>query len=999
MKYKKYCKHFSTYRKILFFLVCWLTGYTATAQTISGKVIDDQGSPIIGATVIIKGSNNGTTTNQQGEFSINNTSKNESLIVSSVGYKKQEIKLDNKSYLTITLKKQTNQLDETVIRAYGTTTRRLNTGDISTVIAKEIDQQPVSNPLAALEGRVPGLVVTQSNGVPGSGFKVQIRGQNSIAQGSEPLFIIDGVPYASGNDPINELNSATGINGLSPFNSINPSDIESIEVLKDADATAIYGSRGANGVILITTKKGKPGKTKFNVNVYSGISNVTRTMGMMNTRQYLMMRKEAFKNDGVVPDVNSAPDLLVWDTTRYTNFKKMLIGGTAHTTNVQASISGGSDQTQFLISGGYHHETTVFPGDLADNRGSFHVNVNHSSKDQKLFIQLTAGYSSDINNLIASDLTGYLTLPPDLPPLFDSSGKLNWQQGGVSFINPLAYLLDKYKAETDNLLSNLQISYHIVRGLEVKINTGFNTMQVNETSIIPAAAQDPAYSTSGASQFGNNNYKSWIIEPQISYSVKISRGTLNALLGTTWQQTLNSNSTINASGYSSDALLESASAASSVTIANNYSQYRYEAVFGRLNYNWKNKYVLNLTGRRDGSSRFGPGKRFSDFGAAGGAWIFSEEKFAHHFAPFISYGKLRGSYGITGNDQIGNYQYLDTWGTTNNSYQGITGLYPTKLFNPDYGWEVNRKLEGALELGFADNRVLFSASYFRNRSSNQLISYSLPAQTGFTSITENFPAVVQNTGWEFTLTAGILSTSTFQWNSSLNLTIPKNKLIAFPDLAQSSYSYTYVVGQSLSVLNVLHLNGVDPATGVFTFKDVNNDGSIDFNDYQVQGNLDPKFYGGWSNSFSFKKWELDIFLQFRNQLGANYWSSIYSIVPGTMFNQPVALLKRWQMPGDKSNIQQFTQDPGSNAYQALSLLGASSGVYGNASYVRLKNISLSYKFSASWLQKIHFTDARLYLLGQNLATLTKYQGADPETQNLYTLPPLRTITAGIQLQF
>ncbi len=361
-------------------------------RDIYGKVVDEKGEAVVGATVLSRGRNRATATDSNGNFFLNEVNENDVLIITCVGYSRQEIAVKEKNNFIIYLSILATALDEKIVIAYGTNTQRLSTGNVSRVTATEISRQPSANPLAFLQGRVPGLDVTQSNGLPGSSFKIQVRGRNSIAQGSEPLFIIDGVPYAPGNNFLNQISSAIGVSssipnfssGLSPFSLINPADIESIEVLKDADATAIYGSRGANGVILITTKKGKEGKTRVAININNGWGKITRTMDMLNTSQYVQMRNEAFINDGLTPSVEPsdpgyAPDLLVWDNKRYTDFKKLLIGGTARTSNAQASLSGGSSNVQFLLGATYRYQSTVFPGDFTDKQGSFHLNLNHLS--------------------------------------------------------------------------------------------------------------------------------------------------------------------------------------------------------------------------------------------------------------------------------------------------------------------------------------------------------------------------------------------------------------------------------------------------------------------------------------------------------------------------------------------------------------------------------------------------------------------------------------------
>ncbi|HVX50713.1 MAG TPA: SusC/RagA family TonB-linked outer membrane protein, partial [Chitinophagaceae bacterium] len=900
-------------------------------HTCTGTVFDKMNMPVASATVNLQHSGIYTLTDSVGNFSIILNKQTDTLLISHVGYKPVLIAAGKaKKPLIIILTDEVNPLNEVVVIGYGTTTRKLNTGSTANITADEIEKQPVANPLAAMAGRIPGLTVTQNNGVPGSFYHVLVRGQSSLTQGSEPLFVIDGVPYAPNNTPANQLSSAAASfagGGLSPFNSINPADIESIDVLKDADATAIYGSRGANGVILITTKKGSAGKTAFTANVYTGISTVTRTMSLLNTQQYLQMRHEAFANDSVVPAIYNAPDLLVWDTTRYTDFKKLLIGGTAHTTDVQAALTGGNNNTQFLISGTCHKETTVYPGHLADNRGAVNLNLNHTSADQKLTVTVSAMYSADKNAINATDLTRYINLAPDAPQLYDSTGKLNWQQGGVVFYNPLSYLYETYTAQTDNLLSNLALTYRVLPHFTVKVSMGYNTYTLTETSTIPIAAQNPAYNPKGYAAFAGNNFKTWIVEPQATYSNTFGKYRIDLLAGGTWQKTINNYTSLSADGYSNDALLGSIGAASTITVdGNDASDYRYQAVFGRITINRAGKYILNFSGRRDGSSRFGPGRQYAGFGAAGAAWIFSTAPFIRTALPFLSYGKLRASYGTTGNDQIGDYQYLDTWSSSYYTYQHTHGLYPTRLFNANYGWEVNRKADAAVELGFFQDRILLIADYYINRSSNALIQYQLPLQTGFASVLKNFSATVQNSGLEVSLTSKNITGKNFSWSTSLNLTLPRNKLIAFPGLAASAYANRYVVGKSINLIKGYGFLGVNPQTGVFEFNDVNKDGKLDANDLMLLGDLDPKYYGGFLNIISCKGFEAEVFFEFRKQTGKNFLSSVYNpygYPPGAMGNQPVEVLQRWQTSGDVTPVQKFSTTYGTTAYTALNYLGSS----------------------------------------------------------------------------
>lgn len=958
------------------------------ALNISGKILDENGQPLPGAAIKVKGTALAATSDNIGNFSMPNAPDNSVLVISYLGYETKEITAT--STMTISLSRSTSKLDEVQVMAYGTTTQRLSTSSISKVSSAEIEKQPVSNPLAALIGRVPGLIVTQNSGLPGSNFTVQIRGRTSIANSSDPLYLIDGVPF----------NAATldKINSQSPLNSINPLDIESIEVLKDADATAIYGSRGANGVILITTKKGKAGKTQISANAYSGAGEVTRTMDYLNTEQYLEMRREAFKNDGITPTAANAPDLLVWDNNRYTDWRNLLIGGTARTTDMQVNLSGGSENTQFLIGTNYHRETTVYPGDMSDTKGNVHFNLTHRSIDNKFNASLSASYNNDNNNLIAVDLTSVMNLTPNSPNPFDENGNLNWQENGVSFKNPLAYLLQPLKNRTDNLISNAFLKYTLVPDLNISTNLGFTNTYLKQTQLRPKSSFDPNGIETSSAIFANNNAKTWIIEPQAEYTKRIGDHKLNFLLGATWQQDGLDGQRINATNFSSDALMESPAAAASLATTFNYSKYRYQAFFSRINYNYKDRYILNLTGRRDGSSRFGPGKQFANFGAVGAAWIFTQEDWLKDNFKVLSFGKIRGSYGITGNDKIGDYKYLDTYYLTSSPYQGSAGLIPGALSNPNYAWEENKKFELAMDLGFFKDRILLNSSYYRNRSGNQLVAYALPSQTGFSSIFQNFPALVQNSGWEFSLSTINIKSVKFNWTSNINISFAQNELLEFPGLETSTYATQYVIGYPLNIQRSLQYLGVDPQTGIYQFSSTNIT-----SDRNYINDLTPKFYGGVQNTLIYKGFQLDFFFQFAKQKGANFLAVVTGTAPGNMVNQPVYMIDRWQNVNDQAKVQKFTTLGTSGAAgQANQLYTTYSDArFSDASFIRLKNVNISYSLPKEVLSKIKVSNLRLFLQGQNLFTITNYLGNDPESGSVSNnyLPPLRVLTAGLQLTY
>lgn len=978
---------------------------------VSGTVVDlKTNSPIAGANILISGTTTGTTSDADGKFTIE-VDKGDKLVVSFIGYKSQLAVIDNQTTITITLEEDISALKEVIVNAgYWSVSKEEQTGNISQVNSKEIQSAPVSNSLQAIQGRMAGVFVQQTTGVAGGGFNIRIRGQNSIRNfsnnnGNLPLYVVDGVPFTP--TFVGSPNIGNAIAPLaSPLSMINPNDIESIEVLKDADATAIYGTRGANGVILITTKRATQKDTQVTVNVQTGIGQVARQMPLLSSSQYNLMRREAFKNEGyldyLIPDYASIfPDVLLWDTTRNTDWQKELIGRTAHTTNAQVGLSAGTSRTRFTFGGAFYKETTVFPGDFAYLRGSGHLNVDHKSADEKFSATFSTNYSASDNKLPSGDLTSSATtLPPVAPALYDDAGLINWENN--TFDNPIALLYRKYQTRSQNFISNATFRYLIVKGLAIKANAGFTTMATNQISTLPIKSNNPTSGiTTGQATFGKGSINTWIIEPQIEYEKLVSKHSFKLLAGGTLQASIQQNETIAGSGYTSDALLENVQAAPTVKATGaNYSQYKYAGIFARAFYSFNQKYIVNLTGRRDGSSRFGPGNQFANFGAIGAAWLFSNESFIKNALPVISYGKLRSSFGITGSDQIGDYQYLASYSPTAYPYNGSIGLIPNRLVNSNYAWETNQKFEAGIDLGFSRDRFQIGVSWYNNISSNQLVGYPLSTVTGQSSIQYNLDATVQNRGLEVVLQTTNFTNNSFSWNTSLNFTIPKNKLVRYPNIDVSPYANTLEVGKSLYTQKLIHSTGVDQQTGLYSFQDLNGNGETLFDtpgDLQALKQIAQQYYGGLFNSVKYKGLELTFLFQFVKQTGRGYMNSFQA--PGAASNQPTVVMGRWQNPGDVTDIQKFsiTPDGGGNNYE--NALFADNAIV-DASFIRLKNVSLSWTAPSFVTSKLKLASAKLFINGLNLWTITNFIGLDPETgQSTRTLPPLRMISTGIQLSF
>jgi len=457
------------------------------------------------------------------------------------------------------------------------------------------------------------------------------------------------------------------------------------------------------------------------------------------------------------------------------------------------------------------------------------------------------------------------------------------------------------------------------------------------------------------------------------------------------------------SGYNSDLVLQDLASASQIQIAGtSNSVYKYNAVFSRINFNWDDKYLLNLTGRRDGSSRFGSANEFHDFWAIGTGWIFSREAAIQNNLTFLDFGKLKASYGTTGSDQIGDYSFLSLYSPTGTlPYQGMVPLSPDGLTNPYLQWEETKKMEFGLDLGFMKDRLLLNSVFVRNRSSNELLSYTLPSIAGFTGVTENFPATIQNAEWEFTLSIVIIKSRNFNWTTHCNLTIPSNKLVSFPGIDSTGYASTYKVGLPINGINkVYQFLGVNDMTGIYQFASKGgptNNPQLG-TDNTVVENTNPKFYGGLANSFYYKGVSLDILFHFVKQKGQNY---VFGNQPGNFYagNQPAYVLNRWQKPGDHAPIQRYNAD-GTYTQQYDDAV-FSNAAYTDASFIRLTNLSLSYQLPWNWAGKAGIKNFRVYLHAQNLLTITNYKGMDPEVPNggFAGLPPMKEVTGGIQVVF
>lgn len=988
-----------------------------TEIDVKGRVVDENGKPLKGATISIvlqessenkktgdfsmtvRGRRTASVTDEKGEFQLKNVDEKAIIAVSYTGYETQSVKVAKEVFIKMV--QEVGDLDQVQVIAYGSVSRRLNTATVGTVDADVLAQQPVNNALNALNGRLTGVtIVSGAGGLPGAGISVKVRGDNSFgmfgSSSSDPLYVIDGIPQASGTrfDSQNFSSNVRGMNGFTNmFNALNVDDIEQIDVLKDADATSIYGARGANGVVMITTKKGKAGRVKINVDLAAGAGKVGHYIPMLNTQQYLDLRREAFKNEGITPDATIAPDLLAWDQHAYTDFQRKFLGGTAAQQTANLSASGGTEVMNYYVGVNYRKEGTVIAKDQNVNRIGGLMNLGFTSPNRKFSAQLSTNYAVEKSNLMTEPffMRG-IYLPPNFD-LYKADGSLNWDN---NFDNPLASLLTKYKSTGTFLSANANLSYKPVEGLTLRTTAGYTLNGLENSAQNPAASYNPADPTASWAVFANSPNSNYTIEPQAEYTLKAGPGTLTTLVGTTFSEAISKYTKLTGYNYTFDRQLSTIQAAGIVVPEYDEQKYHYASLYGRLGYNLYNKYLINLSYRNDASSRFGTNNRLAGFGSAAAVWIFSEEKWMKESVPFLSFGKLKMSYGTTGNDRITNYGYIRSYTAGFYPYQGIRPLNAGLPANPDLKWESTKKIELSLNLGFLKDRILFTGNIYRNRSSNMLNITALASQTGGTALITNLDAVVQNKGLELELNTKNINSGGFTWNTGFNISFERNKLLSFKDIDKATFGSYFKVGETVDAFltrSKFKYNGIDLSTGEPTYKDLDGISGLGADDQYI-ASLGHPFYGGLINSFSYKGLTLDVFFKFEQRMG-----SINILpdgnLPGMLTNQDASVLDRWQKAGDTGKkwplaVTGMGAQSGSFAY-----FPSSDFMWGNTSYIKLKTASLSYNLPQRWVQKAKLQNVKLSLQGLNLFSIAKNKYVlDPE-YGYGAYPGLRTWMFGI----
>ena len=1002
--------------------------YTAE-QRITGLIRDDQGNPLPGVNVLLKGTAQGTTTSTDGKYSLTTPNGAGTLVFSYIGYVTQEVPINNRTTLDVTLVEDTKALSEVVIIGYGTVKKSDLTGSVATVNSREIKAFPVASVDQALTARATGINVTQASGAPGGGVTVRIRGANSINSGSEPLYVIDGFPIYPDNAAASAGGNRQATNALA---SINPSDIESVEILKDASATSIYGSRGANGVVLVTTKRGKAGATRIDYDGSQSIQNATHVVKVLNATDYAKYQNlRALSRNQTVPYAN--PDQFGQGTNWFD-----VLTRTGSIANHNLTFSGGSDRTQFTVAGGYFRNDGIVRNTYFD-RYSLRINVDSKFLTDKLRVGTSTFFSRSGSNNAATDRGGpggaIITALGQSPlgPVYTANGSYDLQPYDGRFLtNPLAEVLEPVDQDrTNRIFSNNYAQYEFIPGLTLRSSIGFDVLNANRVSFYSQKTVNGRNSNSSLEN-ASRQIVNILNENILSYNKRINEShEISAVAGYTYQTDDNSVFGIQTQGFTVDNF-ESAQLGQGLRPQIPYSaraSWTLQSFLGRVNYNLLGRYLLTLTVRRDGSSKFGENNKWANFPSVALGWRIKDEAFMKNI-PRVSEAKLRASYGITGNSNIPVYRSLAGLTTANylNGNGVQAGLAESRVANPNLRWESTAMFNVGADVGLFNNRLNITADYFYNKTTDLLLDVALPTSTGFSSAFQNAGSL-QNTGFELAVNAVAINRNKLRWDLTANVSFLQNKILSIgasapfyagspsghlgvdgsyvaPGLAIGSwYGYRYIgIFQTADeIKNSPSVVGDKP--GYPRYQDVSGptnvpDGTITQADRTYLGNPNPKMIFGFNTTVSYAKFDLNLFIrgsqgfQIRNLQQAEMADGVGN------YNQAYDILTTsWspQNTGGTRPVIDATRDF-ANYYRR------SNFFIEDGSFIRLQNVALGYRLpTTKWLR-----NARVYASGQNLFLITKYRGFDPEVNNsgqnslnrgddYDAYPRPRTLTVGLQL--
>jgi TonB-linked SusC/RagA family outer membrane protein len=980
-------------------------------QTIRGTVKDETGEPLIGATLMVVGTTVGTVTDVDGNFTLSPPANSKTLLVTYTGFSNKEIPLTNATVYEIALAESSSLLDEVVVIGYGSTSKRFLTDNVAKLSADDIGRVPVSNFQSTFAGKAAGVRVTQVNGKVEAGIVVRVRGAASISAGSDPLYVLDGVPLVNDNESTNGA-------PVNPLLSLSPSEIESIDILKDASSAAIYGARGANGVVLITTKRGKIGKARMSLNISHGTSTPTNVVEWLNAEEYVELITEASDNAIGLGLGFPSPGFVEGRLDRYSNgtdwrnaevdtdwTDQVFRDGSQ--TDVNFSVSGGDQKTIYYFGGAYNDTKGIINGNGLD-RKSARTNIKHNF-NAKITAGLNLGFSSTSIDRVAND-NSFVTPLQAIAQAPISPARL---ENGDPFVNTVYpnFLLQQdfgsYVTKLRRLTGKAYAEYRFLPSL--KFNTDFGYDMSYQTEEQFSGSRTPFNSTNGTAFNSNAIQENYVWANYVTFDRTFGAlHNLNVVAGTEFTEATRQFNSVTGTEFPSDDFQTINSAAEITAGSGNLTAYNFMSFFARAQYVFNERYFVKASIRRDGSSRFGSNRRYGTFPAASAGWIVSQENFLNN-NPTLSFLKLRVSYGQLGNSEIGNFPSLFLFQGV--SYNQRPGIQPTQPGNNDLTWETSTQLDLGVEFGLFDNRISGEIDYYNKDTEGLLFSVPLPGSSGATSINRNI-GLLNNQGVEIILNADIISSKGLTWNTSMNVSRNVNEIQSLPNEDSDIISGQNInrVGQQVSAFYMPEYAGVDPANGDALYF-INSEGddartttnSIGEANRIVAGNPFPDWTAGLTNTITYKAVSLSF--TFQGEWGASIYNGggrFQSANADWFDNQTVDQLNRWQNPGDITMVPQARLGDGNG-------VGNSTRWLERADFIRLRNLTLSYDLPSSVLEKVGLDKTQFYLAGVNLLTFTDFTGYDPEAradsgslsngQSFYSAPAAKTISFGININF
>lgn len=972
----------------------------AQTRIISGKVTDANGNPLPNASVVIKGTNSGTTTDNEGTYSLNVLANARTLVISSIGLTQQEISIGSNTTINVLLQAANLNLQEVVVVGYGTQAQKTTTQAASVIRATEFSNQPILSTTQALQGRAAGVNMVNSSGLLGAAPNVQVRGASSLLGGTQPLYVVDGVPL---NDDVISGTQGGG-SGLNPLLDLNPNDVESITVLKDAAAVAIYGSRGTNGVIIIKTKRGANNqKTRVSLDYYTGISNPTSLPDLMNADQFR----------GFVTDYRTARTLAVpnFPAGGFEWLDAVVRQG--NVSSYSLSSSGGNERTRFYLGGSYFKEEGFTIGNDI-RRLSGRLNLDHEISSRikvgaNLSLSNTNSDRIGVENSTFAPITAAALFLPYVQPR-DSTGNLV----NTGFI---ANVLAIEELNTNDFVSsrntgNAFVDFTLVDNLKFRTDWGIDMVQAEERQ-----RSVEIVNPGGTAFRGIQQNRKWLTTNTLNYEKSFGDHFAGILLGQSFEKTNYDAISVASSGFANDRLPNVASGSTPTTTSATRSAYALESYFSRLNYRFKERYLLEGSVRRDGSSRFGSANQYGTFWAVSGGWIISGEDFFQG-VNFVNNLKLTASYGTSGNDRIGgDFPSLGLYGGgITADYGGAPGLNPTQIPNPNLKWEETRQWDIGIITSLFQSRVNLNLNVYNKRTLNNLIGVPLPFTTGFPSVNQNI-GEIENKGVDIELNTVNIRSKDFEWSTAVNFGYLTNKVLSLPtnkdevgrDHLVVTADQRAIVGYSRNTFYMIRYVGVNPTTGDAEWLDQSGKPTINpvAADRQIVGSAIPKFTGGFTNSIRYKGFDLSAFFNFAygNKVligGLTFTENLGS----PSFNKTLNVLNYWKKAGDNAFAPRLasTTAPIFNQSSTLQLQ--------DGSYARLKTFSLGYRLPTTVIDRIKFiSNARFYVLGQNLFIIQNkdFRGPDAEVsanggsiiqgQSFFALPQARSFTFGLNIGF